>query len=63
MAFTQNLAHYHWGGRFIWQLKDHEDLLVCWKLATYSTPRELEKKMIQEFKLQCGARPFANLRD
>jgi len=44
-------------------LKDHEDLLVCWKLATYSTPRELEKKMIQEFKLQCGARPFANLRD
>jgi hypothetical protein len=64
LSFGNEKRAAHWGGRFIWQLEDHEDLLVCWKLITSSTPREIEKKMIQDFKCNFnGHRPFANLRD
>jgi hypothetical protein len=64
LSFGDEKRIAHWGGRFIWQLEDHEDLLVCWKHAACSTPRELEKKMIQDFKRQYRERrPFANLRD
>ena len=64
LAFGNEKRVAHWGGRFIWQLEDHEDLLVCWKLAACSTPRELEETMIRDFKRKHhGRRPFANLRD
>jgi hypothetical protein len=64
LSFGNEKRAAHWGGRFVWQLEDHEDLLVCWKLTTSPTPREVEKKMIQDFKRNfSGNRPFANLRD
>lgn len=53
----------HWGGRYIWQLKDHEELLVCWKEMPIGSPEEYEKKLIFDFKMKYGERPFANLRD
>lgn len=34
----------HWGGRLIWQLKDAEDLIVCWKELSSDSPREVESK-------------------
>ena len=49
----------HWGGRYIWQLGDSQSLLIAWRSA--DEPRELEKKMIQSFKVTYGKRPFANL--
>ena len=53
----------HWGGRYIWQLKDAQDLVVCWKKTT-EDPRSVEREMIQNFKKEHqGRRPFANLRD
>lgn len=54
----------HWGGRYIWQLADSRDLLVCWKPIDKDEPVEVESRLIAEFKSQYkGKRPFANLRD
>ena len=51
----------HKGGRYVWQIKDSANLLVCWK-RTDEEPRDVEKKMIAEFKLSHkGRTPFANL--
>lgn len=53
----------HKGGRYIWQLKDSDELIVCWK-ETKNEPREEEGKLIKDFKeAHGGKRPFANLRD
>ncbi len=51
----------HWGGRYIWQLKQAEDLEVCW-MTIESNPREFERELIAEFVDVHGVRPFANLR-
>ena len=54
----------HWGGRYIWQLADSRDLVVCWKTLTTDEPKEVEHQMIKEFKTaHAGKRPFANLMD
>lgn len=55
----------HWGGRYIWQLKDADDLLFCWKPASASEDAAaLESALIADFKSSHGGRrPFANLRD
>ena len=55
----KNIGHY--GGRLIWQLKNHLDLIFCWLPMTDTEPRELEKKILADFIQQYGQRPFANL--
>lgn len=62
MAFGHGRNIGHKGGRYIWQLADCKDLIVCWK-PTSGDSRTEEGTLIQDFKLQYGARPFANLRD
>lgn len=51
----------HWGGRYIWQISNADDLLVWW--MPINNPREIEKEMISDFKKEYGVRPFANLQD
>ena len=51
----------HWGGRLLWQLADHEELVLAWKQITDQEPKDVETVMIQEFKDYFGQRPFANL--
>lgn len=52
----------HKGGRYIWQLADSDNLIVCWKEV--ENARAIEKKMIADFKdKHNGMRPFANLID
>ncbi len=64
LRFGQGANIGHWGGRYIWQLADSRDLVVCWKTLTNEEPRDVEHKMIADFKeLHAGKRPFANLRD
>lgn len=54
----------HKGGRYLWQLADSRNLLIAWKATPNETPREVERRMIQEFKSAYGGmRPFANLQD
>ena len=64
LRFGQGANVGHWGGRYIWQLKDSRDLVVCWKILSSEEPREMEQKMIEEFKSKHSRmRPFANLSD
>ena len=56
---TKNVGH--WGGRFIWQLKNHSALIFCWKPTMEDDPREVEKQLLSDFIKQFGVRPFANL--
>jgi hypothetical protein len=51
----------HWGGRLIWQLKSHRDLLFCWRSTPDDDPREVEKLLIDNCEKQYGNKPFANL--
>lgn len=51
----------HWGGRYIWQLEDAENLLVCWLPLPEGIPSELESALIDSFRQEHGVRPFANL--
>ena len=53
----------HWGGRYVWQLADAAELVVCWRPIADGNPRDVEYALIQAFKQRYGARPFANLRD
>ena len=62
MQFGSGKAVGHFGGRYIWQLSDSDELIICWKRASES--RSLEASMIAEFKNNHnGKRPFANLKD
>ncbi|MFG2783850.1 hypothetical protein ACGFY7_39215 [Streptomyces prunicolor] len=55
----------HWGGRYIWQLADSDELLVAWRPTTQDDGAgEAEQDLIDEFKeLHGGVLPFANLRN
>jgi hypothetical protein len=50
----------HWGGRYIWQLTDSTDLMICWKATPGAVPREVEKELIKEFEQTFCCLPFAN---
>jgi hypothetical protein len=61
MKFGNGSPVGHWGGRFIWQLADHNDLLVLYKLTAPHEPSEYEAELISAFTKANGKRPFANL--
>ncbi len=61
MKFGCGVSVGHWGGRYIWQLKAHNDLLVRWKEID-ADPDQAETELIQAFKYEHNKRPFANLR-
>lgn len=63
MRFGQGEALGHCGGRYIWQLSDSRDLVVCWKPTTGEDPRDVERELIDEFKAIYGRHPFVNLAD
>lgn len=56
---TKNIGH--WGGRLIWQLQNHADLIFCWKTTPKEDPREVEKQLLIAYLKQFSKRPFANL--
>ena len=61
LRFGQGNNVGHWGGRYIWQLENTDNLAVCWKFVTDEEPREIESRLIQMFISDFGKRPFANL--
>ena len=61
LRFGQGKNVGHWGGRFIWQLRSHRDLMFCWKTTPDDDPREIEKLLIDDYVSQNGMKPFANL--
>ena len=62
MDFGSGCPVGHYGGRYIWQIKDSGSLIICWKPIIDQNPADIESRLIQEFKAQHnGQRPFANL--
>jgi len=63
MKFGREKPVAHWGGRYIWQIQNYKDLVLCWKPLhdKVRDPKLCEHEMITEFKTQYdGKRPFAN---
>ena len=52
----------HWGGRFVWQLRDHAALLVAWKSTDAEGALLTEARLQIRFREHYGVLPFANLR-
>jgi len=59
LRFGQGKNVGHWGGRYIWQLKNSQDLVICWRAEV--DPRQAERSLIQTFIDQHKLLPFANL--
>jgi hypothetical protein len=59
--FGQGKPVGHWGGRYIWQLKDSDNLIIAWKPLNKEEPEEVETQLMQEFRNIYRKRPFANL--
>lgn len=49
----------HWGGRYLWQLSNPDNLLIAWR--TGPDPAAAEADLITSFITEYGALPFANL--
>jgi hypothetical protein len=62
MRFGNGDPASHSGGRFIWQLTNCLDLVICWKPSGKKDALKLEKDLIREFIAAYSKRPFANLR-
>ncbi len=56
----QGRADNHRGGRRIWQLVDHADLLVAWLPTPGEDAEAVEREVIGRFKELHGVIPFAN---
>lgn len=61
IRFGQGKKVGHWGGRYIWQLANHRDLIFCWKKTDNENPRKVEQSLIDSFLQRFGKIPFANL--
>lgn len=59
LEFSQGKAVRHWGGRYVWQLEDADELVVCWKVCKNAENKKYE--MLTDFKAEHGALPFANI--
>jgi hypothetical protein len=63
MQFGAGSPVSHWGGRYIWQIRESGELLVYWKELPHSDPRAMEKGLLMEFRKQYDGRlPFANIK-
>lgn len=63
LEFGQGKKRGHRGGRYIWQIRDPDRLLVCWKTLQEGdiNARTIEAQLLSEFEEKYGRIPFANL--
>ena len=53
----------HWGGRFIWQLREPSRLVIAWRTCSEAEDvARIEGDLLARFERYHGALPFANLR-
>lgn len=56
----KNVGHY--GGRFIWQIKDNSKLIFAWKELPNENPSDVEKQLLSNYLNYYSMLPFANLK-
>lgn len=61
LSFGQEKKVGHKGGRYIWQIKDIDDYIICWKELPSDEPRNIEIELLGIFKERFHSLPFANL--
>jgi hypothetical protein len=52
----------HWGGRAVWQLADHDELVVAWRPTSAEDAPRLETELLTHFHGLHRKLPFANRR-
>jgi len=73
LDFGQGKPVAHWGGRYIWQIQNYMELVVCWKTCSVvlcsdacsdksRCPNRMERELLEEFKAIHGRWPFANIK-
>jgi hypothetical protein len=62
LEFGKGKPQGHYGGRLIWQLKHHPELVVAWKALPDAEPRLEEARLIEAVRSHYGRLPFANLK-
>lgn len=60
LGFGRKKKYSHSGGKRIWQIKNAGYLVFCWKELPAEDPRQVERKMISDFKTESRCHPFAN---
>lgn len=60
--FGAGLPVPHSGGKRIWQLADHDQLLVGWRVTGDADAAKVETQMLADFVAYRGRLPFANMR-
>lgn len=60
LEFGQGKPAKHYGGRYLWQLRQAADLRVAWKVGD---PNQLEQEVLAPFFSHYGRLPFANLQE
>lgn len=62
LLFSQGEPVRHNGGRYMWQIKNSEQLIVCWKkMPTEGSAKRAKKDLLEAFRWIHGVLPFANL--
>ena len=51
----------HWGGRYLWQVKDHHSFTVAWRRTPNRDPFDVEAELMNDFRSLFGSWPFANI--
>ena len=64
MRFGMGKNPAHYGGRYIWQISDYLNLLVCWKPlpGQIVDPKKVESEMLEKFMNCYDVLPFSNLK-
>ena len=62
LRFGQGRVVAHYGGRFVWQLRDHRVMLLAWMPTPDEDPAVVEARLQAMFLARHGRLPFANLR-
>jgi hypothetical protein len=61
IRFGEGRVVAHYGGRLIWQLRDHRSLLFAWATTPDQEPAAIEARLRAAFVATYGRPPFANL--